>query len=372
MENFGHLIKRLEIGGGPQGSHFRKDNIKESTLQLIASYCNLTVLSLAHLQAPSVRKITALLRPVFSRLVALKIMSCNLSQSFTEALRGCCEMATFEIHNCGGDWEFPAFNIPKLRSFYSLDDGDKHSTVGAMLTNNAQLKEVVLIHQNLENEVMNTIVNNLPLVETISICKLSGLHDMPLEIGNPNVLQHLKHICLGAVHRRHVAYPISIMEKLAEANIPLECLEIFSENMPRNNFLNNFPTLKKLYVVGVPNSLAVVSLAALNNLRNLRELVIGKCFASNDAGVLKLISNNENLHKINFGLDDYEISAELYEQLVRVVQQRPQKIPIQIILSGKSFRKINYPQTHRDLLSFSDHGFFKYIGDRRTLYNDDF
>lgn len=380
MENFGHLIKRLEIGGRHEtSSHlyvvgiFRKDNIKESTLQLIASYCNLTVLSLADLQRSSMRKITELLLPVFSGLVHLKILRCDLSQSFIEVLRGCSEMTTFEIHNCRGDWEFPAFNIPKLCSFYSLVDDNIHQrTVGVMLTHNAQLKEVVLIHRNLENEIMNTIANNLPLVETITIGRSSGLHELPLEVRDPNVLQHLKNICLGAVHWRRVPYPTSLMKKLAEANIQLESVEILSENVPTTNFLNNFPTLKKLYVVGGPLSMATVSLATLDNLQELRDLVIGKCFASSDAGVLKLISQNKHLHKINFGLDDFEISAALYEQLVHVVQHRPQKIPIQIMLSGKAFRKINYPQTHRDLLSFIDSGFFKYIGSRRAFYNNDF
>lgn len=375
MENFGHLIKRLEIDGdsASPAQLYRKRKISEYSLGLIASCCSLIELSLIDLHSTTIKKITELFLPVFPGLVTLKLRRCELSQPFVEVLRLCSEMTTFVINNCCGDWKFPAFNIPKFQTFYTLVDSNEHynmHSVGSMLTNNPQLKKFVMVQKYLDIEIMNKIANNLPLVERIAIAKFGGVHDLPLEPEKLNALQHLKDITLGFIHWREFAFPTSIMKKLAEANIPLESLEIFCGNVPQNNFLNNFPTLKKLYILGGPTSTGTVSLDALDNLRNLRELVIGKCFTSSDVHLLKLISNNKHLHTLNFGHAHFEISFALYKKLVHVVQHRPEKIHLRIMLTGESFKKINYPQTHSDLLSFEGGGLFHYVLSRNAFDYD--
>lgn len=306
LESFGHLIKKLNIFSGRE--------VDNSKLSLIATYgINITSLKV---WGPHISNAVESFSLLFPRLRTLSVRG-GLSQAFIDMLDACSNLTKLKLIDCKGDWQFTSINFPQLEKFrfeFAQDDDDFNDShnINAFLANNPQLKQIKIKLSELGDDILLTISESLPLIETIEIVSVSGIPDIRLPYGEQRTCQHLKKLILGGEESIYDLdtkeylrrYPEEWMKSLAVAKAPLEHLEIYTTDIPPNNFIGEFEKLSVLMLPGLEfqkyESRKSVTLKILEKLRELTELHLNDCFEFDEDDFVALVRRNTKLKFCNF------------------------------------------------------------------------
>lgn len=325
LRNFGSVITSLNISRKLL-SPLETNKASEKLLILIGTHCgeNLTELSLKNIRM-TVKSMNQM-EKVFGSLTSMTFEHFSFNNSDLSALNDKLEVLKINYVDFMNSFAFTPNNYKPLIDFLKTANALKHLSIvqctrlpSLILRTIGQLTQLeeLEIHLNMKTSE-NVIQRNL-------------LHWFAL-----NKLKVLKMDCQGIS-------PQPLLEGLAANNIAIEHLElIHTMHLDYIDSVSKLKTIKILKLDGQFDFSDEHLLTIANGLKLLNELHVSSEFSPNvtQNGVLELIRKANQLSCLHIYVQDFELTMNVYNEMLRIVKNRHEYIKLTITFSNDGWKPI--------------------------------
>lgn len=345
----------------------------------ITNYCNDDRFSPTHspfnfklVEFDITDEIANLIIPLLERVRVLQIVDCEHSESILTNLSAWAP-GLRELRFAGSlDWQIEGDRValfeslrqsfPKLESFSFQANVDvENGDIEGFLKQNPQLKQIKLSYcDKIDEGIFQSIGKYAPRIEKIDF--MTRLVSSPEDIRYFGQLRELKSLTLRAYSLDHQYIPL-VVHELASANVPLECLDLSECELRHNGQqftedLSKIQWLKKLRLCRFESFTVRHLIEICKHLKELTEIEMFRMdlYMSKD-DLLELIQNAERLSQFTYFRwpgDRTTIDGVTFQKLVNILEQRHEKIKLNLVL-GKDAFTLDIPEElirdARDLLT---------------------
>lgn len=356
LRNFGTSVESLWLFGHCRKSKKQKKaKLQKRLIRFAVQYCVGESIAL-HLSCFDLTDALAfLLKPMLGRVHELSVTNCQFGKVFVTKLP-LWSPKLRELDYSGkvplndeGEFDGIHQKFPKLEYIHFSDsDVVKNSDIVKFLELNPQVKKLDVDYcDSIDDNIFQSIVKSPCRIE-----RLRFVADNPSNRDNIKYLgqlRELKSLMLSVKDDR--GYVPQAVHEIASANIALETL-IVSEFDMSEQFIEGLLDLRKIKTLHLTdvNNMATAHLMEIGkSLKDLSKLWVSVTLEMTTDDLLKFIQNAEKLQEfrlypwgevpIGFGTT---LDVGTFEKLVKTVEQRSEKIPLQCN-SSYNFSMIHIP-----------------------------
>lgn len=300
-------------------------------------------------------EIANLIIPLLDRVRVLQIVDCEHTKLILTNLSAWApEMR--ELRFVGSlDWQFDGDRValfeslrqkfPKLESFSFQANVDvENGVIEEFLKQNSQLKQIKLSYcDNIDEGIFQSIGKYAPRIEKIYF--MTRLVSSPEDIRYFSQLRELKSLTLRAYSLDHQYIPL-VVHELASAKIPLECLDLSECELRHNDQqftedISKIQELKKLRLCRFESFTARHLIEICKHLKELAEIEMFRTDLNmSKDDLLELIQSAGKLIQFTYFRWPGErtiIDGDTFQKLVNILEQRREKIKLNLVLGEDAF-----------------------------------
>lgn len=329
---------------------------RQRIMELIVKYCSGTLTGLAFSGIDLTDEMLRLIRPMLGRLQKLGLFEVTIGESFVNMLPlwspelRVLTLLLRDNRNATAETSAMRFDglhqpFKKLQKISLYFAGTLKSVdIEEMLKANPQLKEIELGRcRNLDNQVVRSIVNCTPDIETLN------LDPKFLEQGDAShfgLLRNLKILTFGfSDPPSDLEHIVSAIREIGQANIPLKKLRLYNTycDLYADQFveeLSKLKTLEMLVLSHVPGYTKSHIQNICKYCPELREMVLQSGLILNPDFISEVIRTaSDKLELLSISPEKMQpgkimVDIGSYEKWAEIVEKRHKKTHLQIHLHG--------------------------------------
>lgn len=342
LRNFGALVDSVDVYGECRMKPLAK--YQKRFIELLVQYCGKSV-ELVLNDFNITDELAFLMRPLLGRVEHLSFINCRIGKVFLEKMASWSpEIRELKYRSCNLSKTIICQKFPKLEYIdFRQIKYVKNSDIEELFELNPQLKQFGMVScQKLDDNIFQSIARYVPEIvemrfETAYKTNISSIEYL-------GRLRAMKAIAMEVKYDR--SYIPSAVDKMSGANIALESLEL-SEFDNSQRFMEGISRLEKLkslqlYYVGKFTSTHLIDIC--KHLKELSELgLFGTDLKMTKDDLIKFIQNAQQLRNFVYDIREREqslctnIDVDTFQELVRIVDQRTDKIALTLHLDDDAF-----------------------------------
>lgn len=352
LRNFGQSIHFLEIFSRLHGIN----DIK--TLQMVNQHA--TALKSLFLCRFVLTENMINVRSLFEKLDTLELVYCQLQNGSEKLLAACTELKVLRMH--ANDFEDNSIGItfPNVEEIWLHVDGDAESKVEKLIALNPTVKRLKIGYGSFYCVQYNAIYLIDRYLYKLGHAKIDNIfrHRYAQKEQFEKCLKQLSRWdSLKTLTLPLDDFAIFFLNKLAKANVPIECLTLNCAaiaNEMHRTYVWVPMTLSEGYIIELVNKIP-----HLEEL-HLMDMMLPSITATGIQNITENFGKLSHLEVDNRGdLEDIQIEMDNYQLMLKAIQSRPKKI--QLSISHYNKMEINVPEevllVNREWLTFIKKGF---------------
>lgn len=334
LRNFGPLINSLQI---ELNFGYPDSGISQKIMKLIVQHCSETLNEMRLLAITFNANVIPVLRPLLKRLKSLDFFCCHFDteSNASKIFFLCSQLKTLSITNITNTSRLSLnlpirFANPTLKSFKIEHCGKfTNKTIKKFLKKNPQLEKLEMEWcRGIPSRIFKSVVQYTPRIEKLT---LANNDDDGAFVESANHLKELTALKWLEIDCHYEPFA-PVIDHLAEANVPLECLRLlaFVEDQELFEGISKFKHLKTLKLFYGRNMNISDVLGMVRRLSNLCDLRVNDvAVTAND--YLEVVRSATKLQHLQLELiHKVTLDVELYTKMLEVVATRKEKSRLKI------------------------------------------